>query len=76
MKGEEDGRLLRKEYLRRFNLTKKSKLKGRNKILIANPWAVSLMRCGAGILGQRMSFKRSIEKKKSYENKQGTSSKE
>ena len=49
IKEKEMKELFRKEYLRRFNIMK-SKLNGRNKILAANTWAVSLMRYGAGIL--------------------------
>ena len=55
--------LFRKEYLQRFNLIMKLELNGRNNLLAANTWAVSLMRYGAGILRwTKMSFKRSIEK--------------
>ena len=50
IKEKEMKELFRKEYLRRVNLIMKSKLNGRNKILAANTWAVSLMRYGAGIL--------------------------
>ena len=35
-----------KEYLRRLRLILRSKLNGRNKIMAANTWAVSVMRYG------------------------------
>ena len=50
IKEKEMKELFRTECLRRVNLIMKSKLNGRNKILAANTWAVSLMRYGAGIL--------------------------
>ena len=39
-----------KEYLRRLRLILRSKLNGRNKIMAVNTGAVSVMKCGAGIL--------------------------
>ena len=39
-----------KDHLRCLRLTLKSKLNGRNKIMVVNTWMVSVMRCGAGIL--------------------------
>ena len=39
-----------KEYIRRLRMILRSKLNGRNKIMAANTWAVSLIRYGAGIL--------------------------
>ena len=41
---------LRNKYFRRAKLILKSKLNGRNKIMALNTWAVSIVRCGAGIL--------------------------
>ena len=55
--------LFRKEYLRRVNLIMKSKLSGRNKILAAKPWAVSLMRYGAGILRWTKNELQEIDRK-------------
>ena len=55
--------LFLKEYLRRVNLSMKSKLNGRNKILAANTWAVSLMRYGAGILRWTRSELQEIDRK-------------
>ena len=55
--------LFRKEYLRRVNLIMKSKLNGRNKILAANTWAVSLMRYGAGILRWTKNELQEIDRK-------------
>ena len=40
----------RNEYFRRAKLILKSKLNGRNKIMALDTWAVSIMRCDAGIL--------------------------
>ena len=42
--------IFRTEYLRRFKLVMKSQLNGKNKIKVANTWAVSLMRYGAGTI--------------------------
>ena len=38
-----------KDHLRWLRLILKSKLNGRNKIMVVNTWMVSVMRCGAGI---------------------------
>ena len=40
----------RNEYFRRVKLILKSKLNGRNKIMVLNTWTVSIMMYGAGIL--------------------------
>ena len=40
----------RKEYVRRTKAIMKSRLRGRNKIMAMNTWAVCLMRYGAGII--------------------------
>ena len=40
----------RNEYFRKTKLILKSKLNGRNKIMVLNTWAVSILRYGAGIL--------------------------
>ena len=40
----------RNEYFRKAKLILKSKLNGRNKIMVLNTWAVSILRYGAGIL--------------------------
>ena len=63
IKEKEMKELFRKEYLRRVNLIMKSKLNGRNKILAANTWAVSLMRYGAGILRWTKNELQEIDKK-------------
>ena len=63
IKEKEMKELFRKEYLRRVNLIMKSKLKGRNKILAANTWAVSLMRYGAGILRWTTNELQEIDRK-------------
>ena len=52
-----------KGYLRRVNLIMKSKLNGRNKILAANTWAVSLIRYGAGILRWTKNELQEIDRK-------------
>ena len=39
-----------KDHLRWLRLILKSKLNGRNKIMVVNTGMVSVMRCGAGIL--------------------------
>ena len=40
----------RNEYFRREKLILKSKLKGRNKIMVLNTWAVSILRYGVRII--------------------------
>ncbi len=39
-----------REYMRKFKLVLKSGLNDKNKILAANTWAVSLLRCSGGII--------------------------
>ena len=54
---------LRNEYFRREKLILKSKLKGRNKIMVLNTWAVSILRYGVRILsGIRMNYKKWTER--------------
>ena len=55
--------LFRKEYLRRVKLITKSKLNGRNKIMAASTWAVSLIRYGAGILKWNKNELQEIDRK-------------
>ena len=63
IKQKEMKELFRKEYLRRVNLVMKSKLNGRNKIMAANTWAVSLMRYGAGLLKWNKNELQEIDRK-------------
>ena len=63
IKEKEMKELFRTEYLRRVNLIMKSKLNGRNKILAANTWPVSLMRYGAGILRWTKNELQEIDRK-------------
>ena len=47
------------EYFRRTKLILKSKLNGRNKIMVLKTWTVSILRYGAGI---KMNYKRWTER--------------
>ena len=45
----------RNEYFRRAKLILKSKLNGRNNIMVLNTWTVSILKYGAGII---MNYKK------------------
>ena len=51
------------EYYRRLRLVLKSKLNGRNKFQAINTWAVSLLRCGAGVMTWRRHELQGMDRK-------------
>ena len=53
----------RNAYFRRAKLIFKSKLNGRNKAMMLNTWAVSILRCGAGILKWNKNELQEMDKK-------------
>ena len=53
----------RNEYFRRAKLILKSKLNGRNKIMALTTWAVSILRCGAGILKRNKNELQKMDRK-------------
>ena len=63
MKENEMKEVFSKEYLRRTKLIMRSKLNGRNKIIAVNIWAVSLVGCGAGILGWNANEQQHLDRK-------------
>ena len=52
-----------KEHLQWPRLILRSKLNGRNKIMVVNNWVVSLMRYGAGILKWNTEELKSLDRK-------------
>ena len=52
-----------KEHLQWPRLILRSKLNGRNKIMVVNTWVVSLMRYGAGILKWNTEELKSLDRK-------------
>ena len=53
----------RREYPRKTKLIMKSRLNGRNKIIVINTWSVSLMRYGVGIVKWTKSELDEIDRK-------------
>ena len=52
-----------KEHLQQLKLILRSKSNGRNKIMAVNTWAVSVMRCGAGILKWNTENLKSLDRR-------------
>ena len=52
-----------REYLRRLRLMLRSKLNGRNKIMVVNTWAASVIRYGAGILKWNTDELKSLDRR-------------
>ena len=54
---------IRKEYFRRLRLILRSKLKGKNKIMGINTWAVAVVRYGGGIIDWNIDELRQMDRK-------------
>ena len=63
VQGEGNGRHISNRVVKAFRLFMKSQLKGKNKIKVANTWAVSLMRYGAGTIKLNKEELQEIDRK-------------